>query len=332
MKNQSILKQVILIVFLLTTTKMYAQTYSVAVGETITLDVPSVSIGYVDKAIWACPNPSIKFVEKSTFSATIKVVAAFEGHATVELVYVEKYYNNKGHTRQNTYTKNFYISCKGGGSNPGNSSIRSTKISVQPELKIPLGERGRIYYTLYPEGSSVDLWSNTSNCDYFKSASFHKDQGYLEGIGSRTGIETVKIYFYKNENDTDWDAETVSGECKVTVYDPTWTEPQSVSLQNVLLLNVGDNDKKVYPIFTPANANALYDWTSDNSDVAYKAWTGCFVGKSVGIANMRLVTSNNLSAQCTVIVLPKDTKIPGLRKGLERAAEMLHTTEYEIIK
>ena len=52
--------------------KVMAQSVYIGENETVSLSVPNVSPGYVDKAIWACSNPAITFIDKSTTSATIK--------------------------------------------------------------------------------------------------------------------------------------------------------------------------------------------------------------------------------------------------------------------
>ena len=323
MKLNSIIKLAIVLILFPFAGKAYSQTYSIGVGETLTLNVPSVSLGYVDKAIWACSNPAISFISKSTQSAKVTALASFEGYATVELVYVEKYVDSKGFTRANTYTRNYYISCKAGTSG-GGSSTAATSISVEPEIKVAIGNKAKIYYQLYPEGSTAEIWNSRYPGQYFSSIVHYKEGGYVEGIARAAGVENVTIYFY-NEKE-----EKVSATCKVTVYDPTWIEPQSVSLQEVLLLTVGET-KKLLPSFTPSSATALYEWTSDNSSVAYMS-DGSVKAKSAGIANITLKTSNGLMSQCTVIVVQDETQIPGLNKALNRAAGMLKSAENGNIK
>ena len=55
--------------------KTMAQSVYVGENENVSLNVPNVSPGYVDKAIWAYCNSAIAFVEKSTASATIKAIS-----------------------------------------------------------------------------------------------------------------------------------------------------------------------------------------------------------------------------------------------------------------
>lgn len=302
----------------------YSQTYSLKVGETQRLNVPSVYLGYVDKAIWACSNPAIQFVSKSSISAEITVLKPFDGYATIELLYVEKYADYKGNTRANTYTKNYYVTCNGETHN-GSTSTAATSISVTPEIKVAVGERGKIYYKLYPEGSTAEIWTKREpDNHYFGGITHYDENGYLMGYASSPGIQNVILYFY-NENE-----ETVSSTCKVTVYDPTWTDPQSVSLQNVLLLTVGETTK-LLPLYTPSSATTLCEWSSDNSSVA-KISDGSINAKGIGTATMTLTIQNGLTSQCTVFVLEKEKIVPGLNVALTRAAEILKAAEINNIK
>ena len=75
--------------------KTMAQSVYIGENETVSLSVPNVSPGYVDKAIWACSNPAITFIDKSTTSATIKAVKPFENYATIELLYVQTLLSTK---------------------------------------------------------------------------------------------------------------------------------------------------------------------------------------------------------------------------------------------
>ena len=65
--------------------------HTVNVGEELYLNVPSATVGYIDKAVWACSNSNIAFVQKDDAGAIVKAHAYFSGAAIVELVCVEKY-------------------------------------------------------------------------------------------------------------------------------------------------------------------------------------------------------------------------------------------------
>lgn len=323
MKLKFIIKLAIMLIIFSFSERAYSQSYSIGVGESLILNVPSVSMGYVGKAIWACSNSAIKFVNKSTQSATITALESFDGYATVELVYVEIYVDRKGFTRANTYSKNYYIRCKTGASEGGGSAA-AVSLSVEPEIKVAIGEKAKIHYNLYPEGSTAELYCSRYPGKYFFALTLYKNGGYFEGLARSVGVENVTVYFYNDKK------ETVSAKCKVTVYDPTWTAPQALSLPNVLLLTVGET-QKLLPLLTPSNATALYEWSSDNSSVASMA-DGVVKAKSAGTANITLKTSNGLMSQCTVIVVADNVQIPGLGKALSRASDMLKTAENEIVK
>ena len=315
MKFNLVVKYVLVLAAFLCVERLSGQnTYSVEVGKTLTLDVPPAR-GAIDKAIWACSNPAISFVNKSSVSATIEVTKSFEGHATIELVYVERTVDYKGFTRANTYCKNFYVSCKSG-IQGGGSSVAATSISIDPEVKVAVGGKARINYHLYPEGSTAKIFCSGNPGTYFNGMTVY-DSGYLEGYARSAGMEEVKVYIY------DKSGEEVSAKCKVTVYDPTWTEPRSVDTKDALLLTIGGEKKKIRPVFTPVTATALYELSSEDPSVVYKAWTGFLVAKSEGIADMKLNISNGLQASCTVVVLPRGTNIPGIERALDRTAAML---------
>ena len=137
-----------------------AQSVYIGENETVSLSVPNVSPGYVDKAIWACSNPAITFIDKSTTSATIKAVKPFENYATIELLYVQKYIDAKGFTRAITYTKNFYVRYKYNGSS--GSQTMPTELIVEPEIRVAIGEKAKIPYSFVPEGSNAKIYN------YFK--------------------------------------------------------------------------------------------------------------------------------------------------------------------
>ena len=296
-------------------------TYNLEIGSMLKLDVPSVSLGYVDKAIWACSNPAIEFVDKSNFSATITATDYFEGYAIVELVYVEKYVDYKGFTRANTYTKNYYISCQGNNSNDGTTGMAKS-ISVEPEIRVAIGEDAKIQYQLYPEGSVAELYCGNRPGSYFNSLTINKNESCVHGWARSVGVETVTVYFYNEKG------ETISASCNVTVYDPAWVAPESLSMQPVLLMLKGEN-KKVLPTLYPSTATTLYSWKSDNTSIV-RVSNGEISAKNTGTAIVTVETSNGLMAKCNVIVVDEQPQA-GVNSALNRAAEMLRTVENDII-
>ena len=302
--------------------KAIAQSVYVGENETVSLNVPNVSPGYVDKAIWACSNSAIAFVEKSTTSATIKAIKPFEDYATIELVYVQKYIDAKGFTRAITYTKNFYVRYKYNGSS--GTQTMPTKLIIEPEMRVAIGEKVKIPYSFSPNGSSAEIYTSCRPGTFFNGIVNHKDGNYLEGWARAAGKESLRVYFY-DKND-----ESVSAYCTITVYDPTWTTPQSLSIQPIMLLKMKES-KRLFVNLTPAKANTLFNWTSDKYAVA-SVDNGKITAKKQGVANVRVKTSEGLLGQCTVVVVSEKDYIQGIKSAINRAANAVEIVETEFVK
>ncbi|MBR1506288.1 MAG: hypothetical protein IJ614_09295, partial [Prevotella sp.] len=85
----------------------FAETYLLDVGVEQFIPVPDVAYGVVDYAKWECDVSNITFVEKGNSGARVKISSYFDNAATVSLLYVVKYYDNKGYTRSYTQIKYF---------------------------------------------------------------------------------------------------------------------------------------------------------------------------------------------------------------------------------
>lgn len=299
---------------------LHSQNYKVKVGETLRITVPDVSLGYVDKAIWACNNPAISFIEKSELSATIKVISAFAGYATIELVYVEKYVDNKGFTRANTYYTTYNVSCIDG--NSGNTQQHATGISVIPNLSVPIGEERKITYQLIPAGSSAKLYAESSPGTHFNGLYFYPN-GDLTGHARSVGEDEVILSFINDNN------EEVKAICHVTVYDPTWISPQAMNLTPIVLLTPKESFR-LFPRLTPKKATTLYKWSSENWEIA-SVNGGLVYARKTGVTDIRVVTTNGLQKKSTIIVLDNLSEYPGIEAALGRNAKMLQIVEEEII-
>lgn len=128
-----------------------SSTKNVKVGDEFTLFVPDVPIGYVDKALWSCGDPYLVFKHKDDVSATIEVMSGFSGSAVIGVYYTEKYVTSTGHTRANTYYKEFIITASG-----ANSSL-PTGIGLPSVIEIPVGESKIIPANFTPAGSTSRL-------------------------------------------------------------------------------------------------------------------------------------------------------------------------------
>lgn len=314
---KTLIKQILLLVCIFCGHSSFGQTYNVKIGETLQLNVPAVPLGYVDKAIWACSNPAITFINKSEISATIKATNNFDGYAIVELVYVEKYLNYKGHTRANTYHKKYYVSCISNSEN--NSTIQATSILIQPELTVEIGNQVKIPYQLLPMGSTADIWSSSYPGTHFNGISTYEQERYIKGWARSAGTDEVTLYFYdENKN-------KISATCMVTVCDPTWILPESIDAPSVLLISKGEQ-RRILPSLYPQTATTVYEWKSDDKAIASIS-QGTVKANNTGITDIMIKTSNNLLTKCTIIVVKDKTQYKGMHSALSRAANILKIAE-----
>lgn len=103
--------------------------------------------------------------------------------------------------------------------------------------------------------------------------------------------------------------------CYVTV---TSSTPKSISLPSAKTMYAGETIT-LTPTITPSTATTTLTWTSSNTAVATVNSSGKVTAKSNGVANIKVKTSNGLSATCqvTVYVLPESiTTEPSLTLGV----------------
>ena len=99
---------------------------TMSVKETKKLEVPTPSQGYIDYSKWTCDNSNVSILSESLGMAYVKVTKYFEGKATVQCLYVAKWYDDRGWTQQTTYLRNFVITCKP-------TEKNQVKLSISPE-------------------------------------------------------------------------------------------------------------------------------------------------------------------------------------------------------
>ncbi len=289
---------------------MEAQTSTLAVGETLTIEVPSVSYGYIDKVMWGCNEPNLAFLSQTEASAVIQCKASFSQIATVKLVYVQKYLDSKGFTRSNTYYKEYYIKCSpDGGSSTGTVA---TGISIQPKASLNLNEVVNIPVILTPLGSNGEWLSRQSNI----IGGIVQYDGYLQYTAhSSPGTTTVTVYMQDEDGDT-----FASSSCEVTISDPEATAPEAISLPygKVILL---DETVVLMPSLEPEGATTTFSRTNSNADVAR-----CYVGDydvkgiSSGQSIITFETANGLMARCRVLVV--ESEISGLDEAFADCVEI----------
>lgn len=141
---------ILLFAFFYLSQGVFCQTYLLDIGVEQFIPVPDVSIGYVDKAIWACESQNITFIKKDEAGAIIKINSYFDDAVTIELLYVVKYLTNKGQTRQYTGIRYFNIQCKG-----------SAPSIVPSGLNLKIGEEYQLTVSNVPSQSNIE-WQSYS--------------------------------------------------------------------------------------------------------------------------------------------------------------------------
>lgn len=160
--------------------------YSIKIGETKFLSVPSATRGYIDKAIWTCSNPNIKFIKKDNAGAQVKITSSFSGTTIIELVCVEKYNDKNNRTQAITYYKQFKISCISTG------TVAPTSISF-PKIQVKIGEQKTIKPTVRPSNATVIYKSCTLISGNSASIWIDSYSNVIKAIGRRPGITTSEI-------------------------------------------------------------------------------------------------------------------------------------------
>lgn len=158
---------------------------TVGVPSTTKLELPDPNQGYIDYSEWACDNSNIT-MSTSLGVAWITIKKSFEGEATVECLYVVKWYDDRGFTQSATYLRTFYITCKASGGNDSNLTV-----SISPNG----GEINR--------GTSITLKSNDSKATIYytwdgstPTKSSHK---YYAGYLVYEGDQTLKAIAFLSD-------------------------------------------------------------------------------------------------------------------------------------
>lgn len=272
--------KILMAVLLLCPLIMSAQTYSVAVGETQYLAVPDVYPSYVSHTVWACPCPSIQFESMDDVGATIRVISAFSGTATVELVYVQTYMGSySGNLEHVTHYKEYYIVCNGSG-----GPVVPTSVSLPETLNLTVGSTYQLVPQLTPNNATTTFWWNVSPTG--------------QGVGI-SGDGTVYAYGVGTATVTVTTDNNLSASCFVRVVNPD--DPISVSLPEIQTVGLGETIT-LTPIVSPSNANTTFTWFTDDPTVAIVS-QGEVTGLQIGTANITVKTTNNLEAHCRIMVV-----------------------------
>ena len=255
---------------------LLSQTYSVPVGGTQYLAVPDVYPGYVSHTVWACPSPSIQFESMDDVGATIRVISAFSGTATVQLVYVQTYWGPySGHEEHITHYHEYYIVC---------NVINPTSVSLPATLNLTVGSIYQLVPQLTPVNATTTFWWSVNPT--------------MNGVGI-SGDGTVYAAEVGTATVTVTTDNNLSASCVVTVVDPE--EPVSVSLPEIQTVGLGETIT-LTPVVSPPNANTTFTWFTDDASVAFVS-QGEVTGLQIGTANITVRTTNNLEAHCIIRVI-----------------------------
>ena len=90
---------------------MAQSSYSLKVGESKFIKLPSPSAGVIQNAGWGCNHANVIIDEESTAGAIIHIDHYYEDIATIEVWYNYMWYDNNGYPHVNDSIAYFQISC-----------------------------------------------------------------------------------------------------------------------------------------------------------------------------------------------------------------------------
>ena len=269
----------------------YSETYSLGVGESVTISQAAYGGGYIDRAALAdYLDPHLK-ADFSNGLATITVQSYFTGTITVKLVFVERY-RVYGRMTMHPYYKDVYIKCSS--SKPTGKKV--TKVMLPDRVRIPLQYSGRYKLTpvFEPYDATPTAWSwyhdiGTSTFVFHK----YSDVYFCEIKPRSPGVGRAYILINNDEN---LYASTV-----VEIYDENNPPPTNVVLPSSIEIS-RNGHATLTPLLIPEGSATTYTWSSSNESVATVSY-GKVTGKSTGTTTITLKTGNNLTATCKVTVV-----------------------------
>ena len=85
------------------------------------------------------------------------------------------------------------------------------------------------------------------------------------------------------------------------------------------------------PVENSSVLRADSPWSSGKFAVA-SVKDGLITAKKAGIADIKVKTSEGITGQCTVVVVPEKNYVPGMKSALKRAADAVVIAEIEFAK
>lgn len=175
--------------------------------------------GYVmDHATWSCTAPEIMFVKKDNAGAIIRITESFSGSRTISLVFTEGYIDWSGRTKYNTYTKEFLISCYGGGNTGSSTTLKfpPSKLYVQVGKTIEFDMSYKFWL-------GEDYYFNEKGIGRYGMDCSKDDIGYITGL--EPSESTLRFYSVSISG-----IEKLLYTCDVIVTEPEYPEMQRESI------------------------------------------------------------------------------------------------------
>lgn len=275
----------------------YSESYTLDVGESVTISQSAYGGGYIDNVGLAdYIDPHLSFNKNYNGTATITVNSYFDYAATVKLVFIEKY-TYLGHTRASTYYKDVVIKCKYQQPTPNK---KPTKVSLPERIRIPVyngGARDYIIPILEPYGAKGTeyYWYSDQGTAVF--AARGQSDGSCWVTGRSPGVGRISVVV-----DDDWT--NLIAHAVLEIVDPNNLPPNAVFLPSEIEISIG-NHATIEPILVPENTSTSFTWKSDNPDVASVSY-GKVTGVKEGTATISVVTANELTAICMVKVVKQN--------------------------
>ena len=269
--------KIIFTLILLFGVHLFSNGQSAYVGETISLDPPSVS-GTLDAAGWYSNSDNVS-VSGNTSGANVTINSYFSGSVTITCQYAYRTFSGKKSKGNSTYQ----ISCK-----PSQITLNKTDVTLS------VGEQFDLSYT---NSSGFKLLFAQWKTSDFNIAT-------VDGMKEAYGHQSVTIKAVKSGECTITCNGLCGGKeviCKVTVKEIPAT---SIKLTPETLTIVENHSESFKYTITPSNATPDITWTSSNEDIAKVSSSGKVTGIKEGTAIITATTKSGKEATGKVEVLP----------------------------
>lgn len=262
--------------------EVYSQHYRMYVGDTEFIGSPDISNGFISSASFGSDNAYVEITSQNDAGAVVKITHYFEGTATIECFYsymVKNPFNNN-YTAGNSTTY-YSIECI------PNKATLSENI-----IKMTIGEKHRLSYTLSQGGSKNGIWTSNDN-----TIASIDNSGNI--TAKKSGKTTVVL-------------DPIVGPLEYCDVSVAYISPTGISFEEEEISVVEGKSKTLSYELKPKGASSDVEWTSSDENVVKVSSTGKITGVSEGSATITITTENGHSASCKVKVIsaPKSVSLP----------------------